>query len=225
MGGRAGMWVIVKNQQIREEDDEEEESSCEEVGEIRMFQVNNSTPLIDVEVSPMGKVGKTFIAKALPDTGCTECIIFKDLIMKNGFGIHDKEEKKISAANGTSIPCLGVTFFLVKYKDQVQATKAYVIDGMHGKLFLSWKCLIGFKIIPENFPTPMKGPQNKKTGVAINHIMVNHNRNQVRFDKDLSSRTTWFGRQDSRDSHRTFPKKKRNDLCPYCKAKDKGGMS
>ena len=67
-----------------------------------------------------------------------------------------KEMEKLFAANNTEIKVLGKINVEIQYGDAKIIEEITICDTQKSDILLSWKCCQQLKIIPEDFPEPIK---------------------------------------------------------------------
>lgn len=93
------------------------------------------------------------MCSALPDTGTSRTIIRKSVLEAAGIGFDERGKESISAANGSSISCVGNVIL----DTQIDHGKKLLIDALvvsdlHSECLLAWKDLQRAGILHSNFP-------------------------------------------------------------------------
>ena len=113
------------------------------------------TPTCNMEFKT--EEGRKFSKEVLPDTGCSQTIVSEKLTRTNRMSVNPRKKKQIWNASNERMVCRGTTTFEVSYYGQSTRVSALVSPDLNDDdVLLGWKSLQKLKIIPENFPNPIK---------------------------------------------------------------------
>ena len=107
--------------------------------------------------------GRKFFKEVLPDTGCSQTIIAKDLVCTNNMAIDRSKKKNIKNASDERMACEGTVTFEVEFEGQKTDVVALVSSDLAGEVLLGWRALKRLKIIPEGFPHVSKTLESADT--------------------------------------------------------------
>ena len=116
----------------------------------------------DCEPTPMCTMefktdkGRVFSKEVLPVMGCSQTIITENLAKTNRMFVDRKKKKQIWNASNEHMLCRGTATFEVSYGSQTTKVSALVSPDLEDDVLLGWRGLQRLKIIPDNFPNPMK---------------------------------------------------------------------
>jgi len=119
---------------------------------VNHVSASKDTPRLNVRISPSGS--KPFHFNILPDTGATISILARDVTEKYNIKVNRSINERILTANGSPMPCDGLTTMHIYSNGNSAKVKALVTPAMKNDIFLSWHDLQKLKVIPENFPNP-----------------------------------------------------------------------
>ena len=80
--------------------------------------------------------GRKFTHKVLPDTGCTQTIVSKDIASKYSMVIDESKKKRIRNASDEPMNCEGTVVLETQFEDQKTNVAALVSSSMSGEILL-----------------------------------------------------------------------------------------
>ena len=99
--------------------------------------------------------GQKFVTDVLPDTGCSQTIIAKDMVDTNNIVFDRSKKKKIKNASNEPMQCNGTVAFEVQFEGQKTMVQALVSSDLTDEILLGWRALQRLGIISPNFPHVM----------------------------------------------------------------------
>ena len=112
----------------------------------------------DCEPTPTCKMdfetekGHKFSKEVLPDTGCAQTIIAKDLVDSKCMEVDQNLKKKIVNASDEQMACEGTVSFGVKFEGVETDVAALVSSDLQDEILIGWRTLQRLGIISQNFP-------------------------------------------------------------------------
>lgn len=124
-----------------------------------------SLPELSSKCTPTARVivlaqGKSLGHDALPDTGATDRIISSRLLDEAGITYNGQHKRRIVAANGSNLRCLGAVELYVQWQDHGAQMTAFVTPDI-SNILLPWHTLIQLTIIPWSFPYSLTDSKTK----------------------------------------------------------------
>lgn len=111
-----------------------------------------SLPTADILVSsPDGT--KPIHVSAIPDTGANECLVSHETVNKWNLPINTSDQRKIVAANGSELRCLGSVKVKISFYNSSTIATFFITPDINNTL-LSCNVLIALNIISNIFPLP-----------------------------------------------------------------------
>ena len=99
--------------------------------------------------------GQKFVTDVLPDTGCSQTIIAKDMVDTNNIVFDRSKKKKIKNASNEPMKCNGTVAFEVQFEGQKTMVQALVSSDLTDEILLGWRALQRLGIISQDFPHVM----------------------------------------------------------------------
>ena len=101
----------------------------------------------DCEATPICRMafrinkGRKFEFDVVPDTGCSQTIVGKEMADNNCMVIDTSKKKGIRNASNGPMKCEGTTTFEVQYEGKTTTVEALVSSDMDDEMLMGWKAL------------------------------------------------------------------------------------
>ena len=105
--------------------------------------------------------------KAMPDSGTSRSIVKAKLLRKNGIAFSSNDIQPISAANSSSLNCVGSVILRVTHEGLTCKINALVSDNLSEDVLISYNDLLRMGIISDKFPSRVFPPRCKTYSVSI----------------------------------------------------------